>query len=110
VTVAPTYDYLCDACDHAFEAFHSMSDRPLRKCPECGKPRLQRLFGTGGGIIFKGSGFYETDYRRKSGTPPAGKKEGEGSKAEPKTGAKAASKPEPKPDSRPAPKKDPKKP
>ena len=106
--MAPTYDYLCDACDHAFEAFHSMSDKPLRKCPECGKPRLQRLFGTGGGIIFKGSGFYETDYRRKSGTPPAGKKEGG------KGDAKAESKPEPKPgakpDAKPAPKKDPKKP
>ena len=52
------------------EAFQSMTDKPLRKCPKCGKLKLQRLIGAGAGIIFKGSGFYETDYKRKS--PPAG--------------------------------------
>ena len=59
----PTYDYVCDACKHEFEEFQMMSAKPLKKCPECGKNKLRRLIGTGAGIIFKGSGFYETDYR-----------------------------------------------
>ena len=59
----PTYEYVCDACEHAFEEFQMMSAKPLKKCPECGKNKLRRLIGTGAGIIFKGSGFYETDYR-----------------------------------------------
>ena len=62
----PTYEYVCEACDHAFEEFQSITAKPLRKCPECGKPKLRRLIGTGAGIIFKGSGFYETDYRSES--------------------------------------------
>lgn len=60
----PTYDYVCDACEHAFYAFHAMTDDPLKTCPECGKDALRRLIGTGAGIIFRGSGFYETDYKR----------------------------------------------
>ncbi len=60
----PTYDYECEACEHTFEQFQSMSDKPLKKCPVCGKRKLQRLVGAGAGIIFKGSGFYETDYKR----------------------------------------------
>src|SRR5581483_11938124 len=59
----PTYEYQCDACEHKFEEFQSMKEEPLKKCPKCGKKKLRRLFGTGAGIIFKGSGFYETDYR-----------------------------------------------
>ena len=59
----PTYDYVCDACEHQFELFQSMKDRPVRKCPECGKLKARRLIGAGAGFIFKGSGFYETDYR-----------------------------------------------
>ena len=59
----PTYDYVCDACKHEFEEFQMMSAKPLKKCPECGKNKLRRLIGTGAGIIFRGSGFYETDYR-----------------------------------------------
>jgi putative FmdB family regulatory protein len=62
----PTYEYLCDGCGHQFEKFQSIKTNPLRKCPECGKSRLKRLLGTGGGIIFKGSGFYQTDYRSES--------------------------------------------
>jgi putative FmdB family regulatory protein len=62
----PTYDYQCDACDHKFEEFQSFSEPVLTKCPACGKKKLRRLFGTGAGIIFKGSGFYETDYRSDS--------------------------------------------
>lgn len=62
----PTYDYRCDACGHAFELFQQMSDAVRRKCPECGKLKLKRLVGTGAGVLFKGSGFYETDYRSDS--------------------------------------------
>jgi putative FmdB family regulatory protein len=62
----PTYDYLCQACGHEFEEFQSITAKPLRKCPKCGKPRLKRLIGTGAGVLFKGSGFYETDYRSQS--------------------------------------------
>jgi putative FmdB family regulatory protein len=59
----PTYDYKCDACGHAFEHFQSMTSDPIRKCPSCGKMKVKRLIGTGAGLIFKGSGFYITDYR-----------------------------------------------
>src|SRR5262245_934262 len=62
----PTYDYRCDACGHEFEEFQSITASPLKKCPQCGKAKLKRLIGTGAGIIFKGSGFYETDYRSDS--------------------------------------------
>ena len=62
----PTYDYLCRNCGHKFENFQTITARPLRKCPKCSKMRLQRLIGSGAGIIFKGSGFYQTDYRSES--------------------------------------------
>ena len=62
----PTYEYRCESCAHEFEQFQSITAAALRKCPDCGKNRLQRLIGTGAGIIFKGSGFYETDYRSES--------------------------------------------
>ena len=63
----PTYDYLCESCGHRFEAFQSMKDPKLVDCPldEC-EGKVRRLLGTGAGLIFKGSGFYETDYRSKS--------------------------------------------
>ena len=60
----PTYDYECTKCGHKFEKTQSMSDKPLKECPKCGKP-VKRLIGSGGGIIFKGAGFYATDYRKK---------------------------------------------
>jgi len=59
----PTYDYICQKCGAEFERFQSISARAIRKCPKCGKNALKRLIGAGSGIIFKGSGFYETDYR-----------------------------------------------
>ncbi len=59
----PTYDYKCDACGHTFEQFQSITANPLKKCPDCGKSKLKRLMGTGAGLIFKGAGFYQTDYR-----------------------------------------------
>jgi putative FmdB family regulatory protein len=64
----PTYDYECQACGHRFERYQTMTAKVMRKCPECGKPRLERLIGTGAGVIFKGSGFYGTDYRSASYT------------------------------------------
>lgn len=62
----PTYDYICDGCQHQFELFHSIKDEPKRKCPECGRQKLRRLIGPGAAIVFKGSGFYQTDYRSDS--------------------------------------------
>lgn len=59
----PTYDYECQKCGHTFEAFQSMKDKPLRVCPQCSARRLRRLIGAGAAVIFKGSGFYQTDYR-----------------------------------------------
>jgi putative FmdB family regulatory protein len=60
----PTYDYVCGACAHAFEQFQTMSAKKLRRCPKCKKQALERLVGTGAGLIFKGTGFYITDYRK----------------------------------------------
>ncbi len=61
----PTYEYECSKCEDIFEVFQSMTDERIKKCPKCGG-KVNRLFGTGSGVIFKGSGFYETDYRRGS--------------------------------------------
>ena len=62
----PTYEYVCDACGHNFDELQNFSDEPLTKCPKCKKKKLRRLFGTGAALLFKGSGFYETDYRSDS--------------------------------------------
>jgi len=62
----PTYEYQCGACGHAFEQFQSITAAPIRKCPSCGGRKVKRLLGTGGALIFKGSGFYATDYRSSS--------------------------------------------
>lgn len=62
----PTYDYECASCEAHHEIFQKMSDAPLKTCPACGKDTLKRLIGTGGAVIFKGGGFYQTDYRSKS--------------------------------------------
>ncbi len=62
----PTYEYRCKSCAHEFEHFQSMKDAALRKCPACGKNMLERLIGTGAAVIFKGSGFYQTDYRNEA--------------------------------------------
>ncbi|MFA6321119.1 MAG: FmdB family zinc ribbon protein [Candidatus Omnitrophota bacterium] len=59
----PTYEYECDKCKHKFDAFQTMTAKPIKKCPECGG-KVTRLLGTGAGIIFKGSGFYQTDYKK----------------------------------------------
>ena len=62
----PTYDYKCSACDHRWELFQSIKANPIKKCPACGKSNAKRMIGPGAGIIFKGSGFYQTDYRSDS--------------------------------------------
>ncbi len=76
----PTYEYECEACDFRFERFQSITAGALRKCPRCGRFKLRRLLGTGSAIIFKGPGFYATDYRSpdyhdqaKADKPPADK-------------------------------------
>jgi len=91
----PTYDYECQQCGHEFEQFQNITANPLRKCPECGAMALKRLIGTGAGIIFKGSGFYETDYRSDSYKKAAQKDKGGSStkssdKKEKKTESKSA--------------------
>ncbi len=89
----PTYDYECDACDHAFELFQSISEPLKKKCPECGRMKLRRLFGTGAALLFKGSGFYQTDYRSesyKSGAK-ADKKSRESKSSDKKTSDKKSS-------------------
>lgn len=67
IRIMPTYDYQCEKCEEIFEIFQSMNDKKLKKCPNnlCGG-KVQRLLGVGAGVIFKGSGFYETDYRSES--------------------------------------------
>ena len=62
----PTYDYRCAACGHELEEFQSMREPALKKCPKCKKPKLERQIGSGAGILFKGGGFYQTDYRSES--------------------------------------------
>lgn len=83
----PTYEYVCPKCRHAFEAFQSMSDALLTQCPKCRKRGLKRLIGGGAGLIFKGTGFYITDYKNKQAPEKSG---GETTKPAP---AKAAPKP-----------------
>lgn len=86
----PTYEYACSKCGHHFEKFQSMRDEPLKKCPKCHKSALKRLIGGGAGLIFKGSGFYITDYKNKGMAKAAA---GESA---------PAAKPDAKPDAKPA--------
>jgi putative FmdB family regulatory protein len=67
----PTYEYHCTACQHAFDAFQRMSASALEQCPNCGAMTLRRKIGRGAGIIFKGGGFYETDFKDRKGAKPA---------------------------------------
>jgi putative FmdB family regulatory protein len=93
----PTYDYVCDGCGHAFELFQSMTENAKKTCPKCRKPKLRRLIGAGGAIVFKGSGFYKTDYRSDSYKKGAaaesggGKGESGGGKKSDEGGGKAGS-------------------
>jgi putative FmdB family regulatory protein len=103
----PTYEYRCEGCGHEFEQYQAITAGPLRKCPACGKRTLQRLIGMGGGIIFKGSGFYQTDYRSdsykkaaeadsKPATPAPEKKDTPAKTVEKKPAASEGKKPEKK--------------
>src|SRR6185312_7590674 len=96
----PTYDYECKGCGYTFEELQSFSAPQLTKCPRCKKNKLERLFGGGGAIIFKGSGFYETDYRR-AGESKEKTEGGEAAKTDVKPEAKADAKPDASPPSPP---------
>jgi putative FmdB family regulatory protein len=106
----PTYDYRCENCGHEFEEFQSITAKSLRKCPQCKKLKLKRLIGTGAGVIFKGGGFYETDYRsesykkgakaEKDAAKPKSESKSDGDKSS-KSGSESKT---PKADSKPAPK------
>ena len=85
----PTYQYKCVHCGHDFEIVQSMSENRLKKCPQCRQSKLQRLIGSGSGIIFKGTGFYETDYKRKS--PPSKDSKGDSPSKPEKISASAGS-------------------
>src|SRR4051794_35782772 len=96
----PTYEYKCSACDYTFERFQSITADPIKKCPQCGKSKVKRLLGTGAGLIFKGSGFYITDYRSdayqkaaKGDTPGGGETKPDGGSS----GESKTDKPEAKP-------------
>jgi len=105
----PTYDYECQACGHAWELFQSMKDDPIKSCPKCKKRKAKRLMGLGAGLIFKGSGFYETDYKRAgSGKKESGGDSGESqsSSAESKGTEKKSSGSDAKTKKEPTPKKD----
>ena len=88
----PHYDYVCDACEHEFELFQSITDAVKRKCPKCGRNKLRRLIGTGAAVMFKGSGFHQTDYRSESYKKrAAADKPATDTKADSKTDTKAPS-------------------
>src|SRR5271165_5170191 len=95
----PTYDYVCDACEHQFELYQSIKDDAKKQCPECGKKKLRRLIRPGAAIMFKGSGFYTTDYRSESykkaaaADKPAGSSDKAGEKTAEKPSEKSAAKP-----------------
>ncbi len=107
----PTYEYICEACKHEFEQFQSITAPAIRKCPDCKKLKVRRKISSGAGILFKGGGFYETDYRSK-GYADAAKKDADGSKSssegksesksETKSDGKSDAKAESKPTSSPA--------
>jgi putative FmdB family regulatory protein len=100
----PTYEYRCKACGHEFEEFQSMSSDPLTMCPKCAKPSLKRLMSSGVGLIFKGSGFYLTDYK-KSNTSSGSNAKSElkpESKSDSNSASKTESKQDSKPDSKPS--------
>lgn len=79
----PTYEYECDACGHEFERLQRMTDPAVKKCPKCAKLKVRRLISGGAGVIFKGSGFYETDYKRARS--PGGRKDGDGASSDTKS-------------------------
>lgn len=97
----PTYEYQCPDCGHEFEEFQTMTAKPIKVCPKCKKRRVKRLIGSGMRPIFKGGGFYETDYVKKSGAPEKSDTKSE-SKPEAKSESKSEAKPANKTESKPA--------
>ncbi len=91
----PTYEYECQNCGHSFERFQQISAQPVKRCPECGKYRVKRLLGAGAGLIFKGSGFYQTDYR-SSAYRQAAKSDSDHAKSTPKQDSKPKTAAKPK--------------
>lgn len=91
----PTYEYVCEACKHEFEEYQPITAKPLKTCPKCKKSKLRRLIGTGAALIFKGSGFYQTDYRSDS-YKKAAKADSESSSSKPDAGKSDSSKSESK--------------
>jgi putative FmdB family regulatory protein len=87
----PTYEYVCQKCQHEFEQFQSIKDEPLKRCPEC-RGKVQRKIGTGAGLLFKGSGFYITDYRSE-GYKKAAKSESSASSSKPEASGTTKSAP-----------------
>lgn len=104
----PTYDYICKNCKHELEMFQSMSDAPKKKCPKCGKNTLERQIGIGAAVMFKGSGFYETDYRSESYKKAQAADAEKAKPADAKSDTKSDSKPDTKPDAKPKAKPEPK--
>jgi putative FmdB family regulatory protein len=105
----PTYDYECPDCGHEFEAFQTMTAKPIKRCPKCGKRRVKRLIGSGLAPIFKGSGFYQTDYKAKpvdSSAPaaeaPAKAESGTATEGAAKSKDSTDAKPAKEPDKKPA--------
>ena len=102
----PTYEYRCESCGNEIEVLQSMKDAPLTKCPKCGKDTLKKMVSGGAGLIFKGSGFYLTDYKNKKTSESSSASKKPDSKSETKTETKTESKTESKPESKPAASKD----
>lgn len=98
----PTYTYACKKCEHAWDVFHAMSATPKLTCPKCASKRVEKQIGTGAGIIFKGSGFYETDFKEKKGSRPAEGGAKSDAKPEAKSDGKSESKPASAAESKPA--------
>ena len=100
----PTYEYECEACGHAFEQFQSITAPPIKKCPNCDKKKVKRLLGTGAGLIFKGKGFYITDYRsdsyNKAASADKSSSDGASGNGEAKTAATSTDAPAPKAESK----------
>ena len=101
----PTYEYRCKSCGHEFEEFQTMSSDLLIMCPKCAKPTLKRLMSAGAGLVFKGSGFYLTDYKKSSSSSSTSSTSDSkpDSKAETKPDSKQEPKSDPKQDSKPSP-------